>query len=50
VLVDKEQGAGTYRILWDGKDSGGNLVASGVYLYSIHAGSFAQIKKMVLLR
>ena len=50
VLVDKEQGAGTYRIIWDGKDSGGNLVASGVYLYSIHAGSFTQIKKMVLLR
>ena len=50
VIVDKDQSSGIYKVTWNGKDSGGNLVASGIYFYSIQAGSFTQIKKMVLLR
>lgn len=50
VLIDKEQSPGIYNIHWNGKDFRGNQVASGVYFYSIQAGSFIQIRKMVLLR
>ena len=50
VLVDKEQSPGLYKIMWNGKDFYGQNAASGIYFCSIQAGSFNQIKKMVLLR
>jgi hypothetical protein len=44
------QAAGTYKIKWNGKDSSGNLVPSGVYLYCLIADDFVDSKKMVLLK
>jgi len=35
---------------WDGKDKFGMAIASGVYFYSIQAGEFSNVKKMVILR
>ena len=45
TLVNKEQHAGNYEITFNG----GNL-ASGVYFYTIKAGSFYCVKKFVLLK
>ena len=42
--------AGTQTIIWDGRDNRGSQVASGVYFYSMEAGSFADVRKMVLLK
>ncbi|MBI4727452.1 T9SS type A sorting domain-containing protein [candidate division TA06 bacterium] len=50
TLVDRVQGAGAYRIKWDGKDESGQAVASGVYLYQIKTGKQGDIKKMILLK
>jgi flagellar hook assembly protein FlgD len=50
VLTDAEQSAGQYRIIWNGTDIKGLPVASGVYFYSLDAGEFRQIRKMILLR
>jgi len=50
TLVDAPQAAGRFQINWDGKDETGNGVASGVYLYRLEAGSFAETKKMILPR
>ncbi len=50
VLVDEQQTAGQYRIVWDGRDDRGQEVASGIYLYKLMVGSFAASKRMVLLR
>jgi N-acetylmuramoyl-L-alanine amidase len=50
VLVDEKQTAGQYRIAWDGRDDRGQEVASGIYLYKMMVGSFAESKRMVLLR
>ncbi|MFQ5707771.1 MAG: FG-GAP-like repeat-containing protein [bacterium] len=52
VLVDKKQPAGTYRVSWDGRRSGGSAqVASGVYVYELRVGeAVVQRKKMVLLQ
>ena len=50
TLVDADRDAGTYHVLWDGTDAGGRHLASGVYLYRIHAGQFVQTRKMVLLK
>ncbi len=50
TLVNAPYEAGYHRVLWDGKDEHGNPVASGVYLYQMRAGEFAQVRKMSLLR
>jgi len=50
TLIDAPQAAGRFQINWDGKDETGNGVASGVYLYRLEAGNFAETKKMILLR
>ncbi len=49
-LVDGEQPAGTYRISWDGKNSSGESVATGVYFYRFRAGDHVETKKMLLLK
>lgn len=49
-LVNEMQSPGYYRVTWDGKDESGGSCASGVYLYTIKAGDFAQSRKMMLLK
>ena len=50
TLTHREYEVGFHRVRWDAKDSKGNLVSSGIYLYQLQAGSFSQIRKMTLLR
>ncbi|MFQ5864742.1 MAG: FlgD immunoglobulin-like domain containing protein [bacterium] len=50
TLTDAKYDAGSYSVRWDGKDLKGNAVSSGVYFYQIQAGTFCEVKKMILLR
>mgnify|MGYP001588638825 CR=1 FL=1 len=50
VLVDRELGAGHHVAVWDATDARGSQVPSGVYFYSLTAGSFKSTQKMVLMR
>jgi len=50
TLVDTKQMAGNYSIRWDGADEYGRSVASGVYLYSLRAGEFVQVRKMLFVQ
>jgi hypothetical protein len=50
TLVREFQRNGTYSVIWDGKNSDGRSVESGVYFCRIVAGSFKQSKKLILLR
>ena len=50
MLADAQFEAGSHTVRWDGKDSNGREVSSGIYLYQLQADYFSQIKKMTLLR
>ncbi len=50
TLVDENLEPGYYRALWDGKDSTGRQMASGVYFYRIKSEGFAKSLKMMLLK
>ncbi|HVO73664.1 MAG TPA: T9SS type A sorting domain-containing protein [Ignavibacteriaceae bacterium] len=49
-LVNTFQDAGNYEIGWDGRNQYGIPVASGMYFYSIKAGTFTETKKMILVK
>jgi hypothetical protein len=42
--------AGTTVVKWDATDNRGAQVATGVYFYSVEAGLFSDVKKMVLMK
>jgi hypothetical protein len=50
VLVDEFKPRGEYSIAWDGKDSLGKTVSSGVYFYKIETGEFTSAKKMIYVK
>ncbi|MFQ6091767.1 MAG: MXAN_6640 family putative metalloprotease [bacterium] len=41
---------GSHTLSWDGRNAAGELVASGIYLYTLKAGSFVETKKMAVIR
>ena len=45
VYVTKDKAA-----YWDGRDSLGEKVASGAYFYTLQAGDFRTVRKMVILK
>ena len=47
-FTQSHDAAGYYGILWDGCDSNGKALASGVYLYRMTSGKYNGTKKMVL--
>lgn len=49
-LVAGMQEAGRYEVQWDGRDSNGQLVASGFYLYRLQAGEQNAVKKMLFAK
>jgi|GEM_PF-4341809 hypothetical protein len=39
---------GTYNVVWDGKDTTGKSVVSGIYMYKLTCGSYTATKKMIM--
>ena len=50
TLFDEHASAGSYSITWDGTDSHGQRVASGVYFYRLESADSSDSKKMLLLK
>ena len=50
TLVNEEKPAGTYEIEFNGHSDEGQNLTSGVYFYSLRAGSFVQTRKMILIK
>lgn len=41
---------GSHRLVWDGRNASGIPVASGVYFYTVVAGTYSEARKMVVLK
>lgn len=50
LLVSKFQSPGEYQIKWNGKRNEGGDAPSGIYFIQLKAESFAQIRKMLIIR
>ena len=50
LLVDAVHEPGVYRAQWDGLDEDGRVLSTGVYVLSLQAGSYRQVRKLLLLR
>jgi len=51
TLIDNSlMSKGSHSVVWDGRDSHGINVASGVYLYTLEFGGYRITKKMTLLK
>ena len=55
TLIDNRKITGSCTVQWDGQDSGGHLLSSGIYIYKIEARTrskllFEQSRKMILLK
>jgi hypothetical protein len=49
-LVQQFQPAGSYTVVWDGRDAVGRLVSTGLYMYRLQAGADVVTRKMVLAK
>lgn len=49
-LVDRKVEAGQHTVEWQGRDSNGRPVPTGLYFYRLTAGNFTSTRKMTLLR
>ena len=50
TLIDNYMGPGNFSVTWDGKDSNGAQVASGVYIYKIKSLDLNLSKKVTFLK
>ncbi len=50
TLVNGEMDAGEYSVKWEGNDTNGDAVASGIYFYKMVSDDFVKTHKMVLMR
>ena len=50
TLVNEAHQPGYYSVQWDGTNSAGTVLPNGLYIYTIDAGNFSSVKKLVLMK
>jgi hypothetical protein len=50
TLVNERTAPGTYRVTWNGLNSHGQQVSTGVYFYRLETDQFMDTKKMVIIK
>lgn len=50
TLLKDQVSKGSYQIIWDGEDSQGTRVASGVYIYRLRVGDLVAARKLVVAK
>ncbi|MDZ7268593.1 MAG: M14 family zinc carboxypeptidase [candidate division KSB1 bacterium] len=49
LLASGARSAGRHLVRWDGRDQTGRRLSPGIYFYRLQAGTFVQVKKLLLL-
>jgi hypothetical protein len=50
TLIHEVLPAGEHSVIWNGRDSNGKGVGSGIYFYKLKAGDYQKVKKMILIK
>jgi len=50
TLVSEFKEIGYHSVIWDGNDSNGNQIGSGIYFYQLKADDFQKVRKMILIK
>jgi hypothetical protein len=50
TLIDRMQGPGVKSVVWDGRDTHGLAVSSGVYMYRLQVNEEVHTRKMLILK
>jgi hypothetical protein len=50
LISNEEYDRGTSKVVWDGRDNLGKVVATGTYFYTLKFGNFEKTNKMVLVK
>jgi len=50
TLVSAQMDPGQHTVQWDTRDEYGSSVSGGMYLYRMQAGSYVEVRKMLLIR
>ncbi|MEO8169217.1 MAG: T9SS type A sorting domain-containing protein, partial [bacterium] len=50
TILDETLRSGNMEATWDGSNSNGGKVSSGVYLYRLRAGNYIMTKKMIMMK
>lgn len=50
TLVNSMQPVGSHEVSWDGRDNGGDVVASGTYFYQLRTESVVETRKMLFIQ
>ena len=50
LLNNERKTAGSHVAIWNGRNSQGQIVASGIYVYQLRAGEFSFTRKMAMVR
>jgi flagellar hook assembly protein FlgD len=50
TVVDETYKPGEFVARWDGRDTNGNPVVSGIYFYQLDAGAVKKTQKLVVVR
>lgn len=49
-LINESKAAGTYRVVWDGKDGNNRSVSSGIYYFRMEAQDYVKTNKGLLIK
>jgi hypothetical protein len=50
TVANAEYEAGLHKITWNGKDTNGKKVSSGMYFYKLSTNNYTRVKKMLMLK
>ncbi len=50
TLINEEQYSGLHKVVWNGRNSAGEMVSSGTYFYQLQLNNSTVTKKAVLIK